>query len=199
MGTITLAPASAPQTFPARSGSPGRVGSRRSWPRMVASYVFTLWVVVTLVFALLAGARTLERSVLDASAGGAAPAATSAAATGGSSPSASALGPAGPGGPSHVVQPGDTVWSIAERLRPVHVGRALGAEREVLDARERRFGAALDAKGAGAARLVDEPSECEERLVRQHGFARTRTWALPELVRHAQFRAAPAALYLHGR
>lgn len=52
MGTATLPRAPAPQTFPARSGSPGRVGGRRSWPRIVASYFFTLWVVVTLVFAL---------------------------------------------------------------------------------------------------------------------------------------------------
>lgn len=51
-GTLTLITAAPPERLPARPASPERAGARRSWPRIVAGYVLTMFVVVTLVFAL---------------------------------------------------------------------------------------------------------------------------------------------------
>jgi hypothetical protein len=95
--------------------------------RTAAVYRRRRWVAaslaVVLVFAVLAGARALEQWALadpgrvPAGAGaGAEPA--SPAGPGSASPAASGAVPTPTPGDSHVVAPGDTVWSIARSLAP---------------------------------------------------------------------------------
>jgi hypothetical protein len=80
-----------------------------------------------------------------------------------------------------VLEPGEHIGIAtreAEQLGPVHVRRAVGAEREILHARQRRLGAGGAAEHALAAGRLDDALQEEQRLVGELG-ARHDIRALP--------------------